>query len=77
MRTLNINAKKQILLMNRGFKNFQKCGFCLISEKCVRTGFSQCGQIRLNADECANFIACNTIVTFNKLSQKHKTWSTW
>ena len=29
MRTLNINAKKRILLMNRGSENFQKCGFSL------------------------------------------------
>ena len=37
--------------MNRGFENFQKCGFFLISEKCVRTGVPKCGQISIFADE--------------------------
>ena len=42
--------------MNRGSENFQKCGFSLISEKCVRTGVPKCRQICINADEWAAYI---------------------
>ena len=50
--------------MNRGSENFKKCGFSLISEKCVRTGVPKCGQIRINAEEWAAYLYASLIDFF-------------